>query len=168
MQVLGPISGGWWWHHHWTRLSYRKWHCSNLFLWKGNGQFPFFKVYHPSTEKPKALVGFKLRTEPELGTGDSHSTSTPQPPTWPDEEFYKDFQLFEKGPKAHSRYQAIKVVDSHQSTRSLSIPYFYTWTTSYSLHCNEYTSLIPRLRLQCTGTVLQCTSKSWTFIHIPV
>ena len=81
MQVLGPISGGWWWHHHWTRLSYRKWHCSNLFFWKGKRQISFFKVYHPSTEKPKALVGFELRTEPELGTGDSHSTSTPPPPT---------------------------------------------------------------------------------------
>ena len=48
-----------------------------LVFWKGKGQIPFFKVYHPSTEKPKALVGFELRTEPELGTGDSHSTSTP-------------------------------------------------------------------------------------------
>ena len=27
--------------------------------------------------KPRALVGFKLRTEPELYTGDSHFTSTP-------------------------------------------------------------------------------------------
>jgi len=25
-------------------------------------------------------VGFEPRTEPELGTGDSHSTSTPPPP----------------------------------------------------------------------------------------
>ena len=44
------------------------------------GQSPFFKVYHPSTEIAKALVGFELRTEPELGTGDSHSTSTLPPP----------------------------------------------------------------------------------------
>ena len=51
-----------------------------LVFWKGKRQIPFFKVYHPSTEKPKALVGFELRTEPELGTGDSHSTSTPPPP----------------------------------------------------------------------------------------
>jgi len=38
-----------------------------LFFWKGkgNGQIPFFKA-HPSTEKPKALVGFEPRTEPEL------------------------------------------------------------------------------------------------------
>ena len=77
MQVLGPINGGWWCHHHWTRLSYHKWHCSNLFFWKGKGQIPFFKANHPSTEKPRALVGFELRTEPELRTGDSHSTSTP-------------------------------------------------------------------------------------------
>ena len=41
---------------------------------------PFFKVHHPSTGKPKALVGFEPRTEPELGTGDSHSTSTLLPP----------------------------------------------------------------------------------------
>ena len=34
MQVLGPIGG---WHHHWTHLSYHKWHCSNLFFWKGKG-----------------------------------------------------------------------------------------------------------------------------------
>ena len=39
-----------------------------------------FKAQHLSTEKPKALVGFEPRTEPELGTGDSHSTSTPPPP----------------------------------------------------------------------------------------
>ena len=77
-----PLVGGWWRHHHWigTRLSYHKWHCSNLFFWKGKGQIPFFKAHHPSTEKPKALVGFEPRTEPELGTGDSHSTSTPPPP----------------------------------------------------------------------------------------
>ena len=37
-------------------------------------KFLFFKAHHPSTEKPKALVGFKPRTDPELGTGDSHST----------------------------------------------------------------------------------------------
>ena len=80
MQVLGPISGRWWWHLCWTRLSYHKWHCSNLFFWKGEGQIPFYKVYHPSTENPKALVGFELRTEPELGTADSHSASTPPPP----------------------------------------------------------------------------------------
>ena len=49
MQVLGPISGGWWWRHHWTHLNYCKWHCSNLFFWKGKGQIPFFKVHHPST-----------------------------------------------------------------------------------------------------------------------
>ena len=71
--------------HHWTRLSYHKWHCLNLFFWKGKGQIPFFKIpffkaHHPSTEKPKALVGFEPRTEPELGTGDSHFTSTPLPP----------------------------------------------------------------------------------------
>ena len=34
-------------------------------------------VHHPSKE---ALEGFKPRTEPELGTGDSYSTSTPPPP----------------------------------------------------------------------------------------
>ena len=51
-----------------------------MFFWKGKGQIPFFKVHHHSTEKPKALVGFKPRTEPELGTGDSHSTSTPLQP----------------------------------------------------------------------------------------
>ena len=52
-----------------------------MFFWKGKGQIPFvFKAHYPSTEKPKALVGFKPRTEPELGTGDSHSTSTPLPP----------------------------------------------------------------------------------------
>ena len=64
-----------------THLSYHKWHCSNLFFWKGKGQIPFLKVLHPPTEKPKAkaLVGFKARTEPELGTRDSHSTSTPPP-----------------------------------------------------------------------------------------
>jgi len=50
-----------------------------LVFLEGQGQIPFFKVYHPSTEKPKALVGFELGTEPELGTGDSHSTSTPLP-----------------------------------------------------------------------------------------
>ena len=62
MQVLGPISEGWWWHHHWTCLSYHKWHCSNLFFWKGKGQIPFFKAHHPSTEKSRALVGFEPRT----------------------------------------------------------------------------------------------------------
>ena len=68
----GPhYSGGWWWHHHWTRLSYRKWRCSNLFFWKGKGQIPFFKAHHPSTEKPKALVGFEPRTE--LVEGDLNS-----------------------------------------------------------------------------------------------
>jgi len=54
-----------------------------LFFWKGKGQIPFFKAHHPSTEKPKALVGFKSRTEPELDTGDSHSISTPPPPCIP-------------------------------------------------------------------------------------
>ena len=34
----------------------------------------FFKAHQPSTEEPEALVGFKLRTEPELGTEDSQST----------------------------------------------------------------------------------------------
>ena len=40
-----------------------------------NGNFLFFKVHHPSTEKPKALVGFKPRTEPGLSTRHSNSTS---------------------------------------------------------------------------------------------
>ena len=31
----------------------------------------------PFNSKPRALVGFELRTEPELSTGDSHSTSAP-------------------------------------------------------------------------------------------
>ena len=57
MQVLSPISGG-----------------------MLEGQSNFFKAHHPSTEKPKALEGFEPRTEPELGTGDFHSTSTPPPP----------------------------------------------------------------------------------------
>ena len=34
-----------------------------------------FMANHPSTEKPRALEGFELGTEPELRTGDSHSTS---------------------------------------------------------------------------------------------
>ena len=42
-------------------------------------KLPFFKANHPSTEKPRALVGFEHRTEPELSTRDSHSTSTPHP-----------------------------------------------------------------------------------------
>ena len=58
------------WHHHWTHLSYHKWHCSNLFFWKGKGQIPSFKAYHPSSEKPKGS-GFKPKTVPELGIGES-------------------------------------------------------------------------------------------------
>ena len=55
-KCLGPINGGWLWYHHWTHFSYLKWHCSNLFFWKGKGQVPFFfKAHHPSTE---ILVGF--------------------------------------------------------------------------------------------------------------
>jgi len=46
MQVLGSISGGWW-HHYWTRLSYHKQHCSNMFFWKCKGQIPFFKGIPP-------------------------------------------------------------------------------------------------------------------------
>ena len=57
-----------------------------LFFWKGKGQIPFFKAHHPSTEKSKALVWFKPRTEPVLGIGDSHSTSTPPPPSTPDQK----------------------------------------------------------------------------------
>ena len=34
---------------------------------KGKGKF-FFKVHHPSIEKPKALMEFKPRIEPELST----------------------------------------------------------------------------------------------------
>ena len=42
----------------------------------------FFQGVPPFNRKTKGfLVGFELRTEPELGTGDSHSTSTPPPPT---------------------------------------------------------------------------------------
>ena len=76
MQVLCPISGGWWWHHHWTRLSYHKWHCSNLFFWKGKGQIPFLKVQQPSKEKNKGFSGIRTQTEPVLNTEDSHSTSS--------------------------------------------------------------------------------------------
>jgi len=42
----------------------------------------FFKVHHPSTEKPKGLVGFKPMTEPELDTGESlykYTTTTSKP-----------------------------------------------------------------------------------------
>ena len=48
------------------------WYCSNLFFWKGKGQLPFLKVNHP---KPRALVEFEPRTEPELSTRDSHLTT---------------------------------------------------------------------------------------------
>jgi len=48
-----------------------------LILLEGQKANSFFKAHHPSTEKPKALVEFEPRIEPELGTGDSHSTSTP-------------------------------------------------------------------------------------------
>jgi len=51
-----------------------------LVFLKGQRQIPFFKVLHPSTEEPKALMKFKLRTEPELSTRNSHSTSAPLPP----------------------------------------------------------------------------------------
>ena len=34
----------------------------------------FFKANHPSTDKPRALVGLELRTEPVVSTRDSHST----------------------------------------------------------------------------------------------
>ena len=51
--------------------------CSKLVFLEGQRACAnsFFKANHPSTEKPRALVGFELGTEPE--TGDSHSTSTP-------------------------------------------------------------------------------------------
>ena len=51
-----------------------------LVFLEGQRANSFFKVHHSSTE---ALVAFKPRTEPELGTGDSHSTSTPPPPAGP-------------------------------------------------------------------------------------
>ena len=53
--------------------------AQTCFSGRAKGKF-LFKVRHPSTEKPKALVGFKPRTEPELGAGDTHSSSTPPPP----------------------------------------------------------------------------------------
>ena len=54
--------------------------AQTCFSGRAKGKFFFFKAHHPSTEKPKALVGFTPWTEPELGTGDYHSTSTPPPP----------------------------------------------------------------------------------------
>ena len=48
-----------------------------LVFLEGQRANSFFKANHPSTEKPRALVGFKPRTEPELHTGDSHSTAFP-------------------------------------------------------------------------------------------
>jgi len=38
-----------------------------------------YKYYLRCTTLQQALVGFKPRTEPELSTGDSHSTSAPPP-----------------------------------------------------------------------------------------
>ena len=56
--------------------------AQTCFSGRAKGKFLFFfKVHHPSTEKQKALVGFNPRKEPELGTGDSHSTSTPPLPS---------------------------------------------------------------------------------------
>ena len=63
----GPTSGGWWWHHHWTHLSYHKWHCSNLFFWKGK--------WHTTLQqkKVKVLVGFAPGKESDSY---QHTTTT--------------------------------------------------------------------------------------------
>jgi len=52
--------------------------AQTCFSGRAKGKFLFFKAHHPSTEILVALVGFKPRTEPELG--DSYSTSTPPLP----------------------------------------------------------------------------------------
>ena len=72
MQVLGPINGGW--HHHQTRLSYYTVTLLKLLFLEGQ-RASFHKAHHLSTEEPKALVGFKPRTEPGLSTRHSNSTS---------------------------------------------------------------------------------------------
>jgi len=52
---------------------YYKWHCSNLFSGRAKDKFLFFFEGKPpfNRKKPRALVGFELRTEPDLSTGDS-------------------------------------------------------------------------------------------------
>ena len=55
--------------------------AQTCFSGRAKGKFLFLRRNTLQQKKPKALVGFEPRTEPELGTGDSHSTSTPLPPT---------------------------------------------------------------------------------------
>ena len=53
-----------------------------VFLERAMGKFLFLRRTTLQQKKPKALVGFEPMTEPELGTGDSHSTSRPPPPVY--------------------------------------------------------------------------------------
>jgi len=53
-------------------LLYHKWHCSNLFSGRAKDKFlSFWRQTALQQKKPRALVGFELRTEPDLSTGDS-------------------------------------------------------------------------------------------------
>ena len=118
---MGPINGGWWWHHHWTRFSYHKWHFSSLFFWKGKRQTTL-------QQKIWALVGFEPRTEPELSTRDSHSTSAPL--VHPSQSIVLTAKEEPQTTGSASHMERFSYCASHKNHQKLLIYLWCSWTGS--------------------------------------